>query len=82
MELDDVLGTGEELDELEVLLQLDGAVVDLLQVLLLLVLERLVLDRHCADVLLLFVHELVSGYLVVSIMGCQCLSSYYLISDR
>ncbi len=73
MKLDDVLGTGEELDELEVLLQLDGAVVDLLQVLLLLVFERLVLDRDCADVLLLFVHELDSGDLVVCVcvMGCN-----------
>jgi hypothetical protein len=56
VELDDVVGTGEELDELEVLLELDGAVVDFLQVLLLLVFERLVLDGDCADLLLLFVH--------------------------
>ena len=30
MELDDVVGTGEELDELEIFLELDGAVVDFL----------------------------------------------------
>lgn len=65
MELDDVVGTGEELDELEVFLELDGAVVDFLQVLLLLVFEGLVLDGDCADLLLLFVHVWVVGFVLV-----------------